>query len=157
MQVRFLCRWRQGRLLGVVRCMSCHEVLTMLMRDGDAGHACLGNHLGEVLEGWECLRGQPPGFGPLARLCFVAHITLRVCDEGVSRCAALASYKGARLLACFIFVPSVARRYDREVPWTHFNGFGSRIWRTRRTGRGGKEVYVCLRTTTPYLHVTWVQ
>ena len=45
--------------------MSCHELLAMLMREGDAGHACLGYLLAGVLEGWEYLRVQRPGF----RLC----------------------------------------------------------------------------------------
>lgn len=48
----------------------------MLMRDGDAGHACLGYLPGGVPEGWECSRGQRPGFEPLARLCFEAYISL---------------------------------------------------------------------------------
>ena len=75
--------------------MSCHEVLAMLMRQGDAGYACLGYLLAGVLE--------------------VAHISLLIRDEGVRRSTHLYPY--------FIFVPSVARRSDREVPWPHFNGF----------------------------------
>lgn len=33
----------------------------MLMREGDAGHACLGYLLGGVPEGWEYSRGPAPG------------------------------------------------------------------------------------------------
>ena len=32
MQLRFSCRWREGKLPGRVRYMSCHDVYAMLMR-----------------------------------------------------------------------------------------------------------------------------
>ena len=70
------CRWRKGRLLGGVRGMGCHQVLAMLMRDGDAGDACLGYLLGGVPEGWEHLRDQSPGFELFTKLCFEAYESL---------------------------------------------------------------------------------
>ena len=68
----------------------------MLMREGDAGRACLGY----------LLAGLPE----------VAHISLLIRVEGVSTCAVLVSYRGTHLYPYFIFVPSVAWRSDREVP-----------------------------------------
>ena len=64
--------------------MSCHEVLVMLMREWDAGHACLGSLLARVFE--------------------VAHISLLIRDEGVSTCAVLASYRGTHIPS-FYFRP----------------------------------------------------